>query len=187
MSWIRKIYNTLLLNTDDMFIITALTCCVTATLKGRAFTAQGDITIPSGQSVYVLGINSATGDDNTLMYDRIVTIKCAEDKAIDCTLQLFQDCEYSAAGTPIAIHNKNHNMDLTDNLFDIYTGPTITNEGTALTTSYFMADAYEIVSVPIIDKGYIMKQETPYLIKITNNGLKSIQVLIDWLWSKPIY
>lgn len=132
--------------------------------RGQAFGYSLKTTLAAGASAFLLG---KMGSGN--VHFRHFTIG-ATDGPID--FELFEAPTTTANGTLQTSLNRNRASSNTSNI-SIYLGPTVTSNGTRLFINGVLADASffsTVTSETTEPEEWILKSNTDYLIRLTNNA-----------------
>ena len=159
--------------TDGLVVIDAIHN-LTHTGNMHVFSIKGTVAI--GATGYFLG--------------RVGTIKAhllhyyinTNDGPVDITF--YEAPTISVVGTLQTVRNKNRNYADTNNL-SVYTGPTVTGDGTLLYTTGVLASAqgsHFIDSAAIDPDEWVLAANTDYLFKVVNTSGRVVTFLAHWQW-----
>jgi len=111
----------------------------------------------------------------------------------DIDIVTYEGTTHSSAGTPLVVHNTNRNS-TNASLASLSYTPTVTTTGTLVHRKWIVPTATGIGPRP--DTGisdlangeeWILKPQTSYLIRITNNSGGTISLAFDFLWYEVSY
>lgn len=129
----------------------------------------------------VLEIYGMTGDKEVHFQDRFVQCIDQLSGGIDVTGVLYEGTTVSANGVEIDWFNANRNTEESELLlFKNYEGPTITADGTDIKRGNRIIGDKKSASTAVITSEYIMKKNTGYLLRFTNNSTSAVEIVIDW-------
>lgn len=155
--------------------------------EGRKFGASSTINIGVGVTKYMLGI---TNGKFIRLLERKIFARTAVANKVDIEVKLYEDGVANENVGNLTIFNNNRNSD-TEATFAIHDTPTGVDIGAATLLSpfggvmYSSAIAYSIISSN--EDMYVMKENTKYVLGITNNGAAAVDVTFTWSWIESCY
>lgn len=160
---------------------------VTASLKdailcsGHRFSTEVDVTLPSEGTIYVLGI---TGNKIIEMYARGAFARTEGVAGIDFKIELYEGVTTTTAIGNETTFNDNRTSDNEAN-FAIHSSPVTPTGGTKLPRTAEVATENKVISIAVTTDGeYIMKPNTKYSLKITNNISSEVLITLKWIWDE---
>ena len=117
-----------------------------------------------------------TGQDQKLYH-----FKGIVEAASEVAVTFYEGTAVSANGAARTSYNRNRNSALVDFL-DIYTGPTVTDEGTAIYGPWHVGSTRSIGGAKGREDEYVLRNNTTYMLRITNQttAITYINVEFDY-------
>lgn len=138
---------------------------------------------PGDLPFWIVGV---VGDDRIAVISRFINVYDDLNVAFDVTLEIFEGVTVSALGTPMQTFNSDRNSDDTIDI-NLYYGATVTNEGTGIPRKVRLKGDTKQVFLNTLTVPYIMKKNTIYGIKITNNKVDpqcNLHASVTWNFVK---
>jgi hypothetical protein len=106
-------------------------------------------------------------------------------------IKTYKNTTVSASGSAVTINNRNLNSSNTPGLA-LYTGPTITGDGTQIHDRYVPAQGGTGVNqvgviTPDFGEEWILVPSSNYLVRLTNNSGGAVALSFEMLWYEPGY
>lgn len=103
------------------------------------------------------------------------------------SIQIFEGCTVSANGTALTQINRNRNC-TTASVLNVYRDPTVTGDGTEISKHKIFSaqNKTPITSLGDVDE-WVLKYDTNYLVRFTNNSGGVGDVEIHMSWHEPSY
>lgn len=139
---------------------------------GESFTYSGVGSVVAGDTLYFLG---RMGDITTHLHAFYVKADQAP-----ITVELFEAPTVTATGTQETVVNRNRQL-LTAPLTEVYTGATVTADGTLLIAD-IMLGVQKDVNSDELDGHWVLKKNTDYVFKITNGSAQDANIVAGFNW-----
>ena len=139
---------------------------------GIAFTYAGVTSIPSGQHAYFHGL---TGDITSHLMGFFIKSDVAP-----VTVEFFESPTVTNNGTAVPAIARNRQSDIVP-LMQVFAAPTISADGTQLLIGKLLGNQ-QTVSSANLDGEWILKKNTHYTFKITNNSNQTANIGAGFNW-----
>lgn len=138
---------------------------------------------PGDEPYWIIGI---IGNDRIAVISRFINVYDELNIAFDVTLEIFEGVTVTSNGTPITLFNSDRNSDDTIDML-MFHGATVTNEGVGIPRKIRLKGDTKQVFLNTLTIPYIMKKNTIYGFKITNNKVDpqcNLHVNATWNFAK---
>lgn len=157
---------------DEYGNVATIDMANTSVHKGIAFEYSSTGTIAAGQSVYMMG---RTGTKVTHLSSYFV-----RGSGSPLTIQFFENPTVTANGTLQEPIPRNRIASVPP-LMHVYAGPTISNDGSLLST-HVVFGANKDASSDDLKSEWLLAPNTNYIFKLTNGASQSVQFSAGFLW-----
>lgn len=145
--------------------------------KGTVYISGSEYTIPGNDFIYIVG---DTDLKDISIYKR--KIQAESNLDIDINIDLYENASFTG-GSQNLVFNKNRNLEV-NNTFNIYSTPATVDLSNAylLPFSNRLKGDKKVIAETSEFADYIMKQNTTYVLKITNNNPQTATLYFTWNW-----
>ena len=139
---------------------------------GVSWTYAGAGSVAAGQSIYFMGV---TGDVTAHLWEFFVKTDSAP-----ITVEFYEGATTSNDGTPQTPLNRNRQGTFVSTM-QVFAGPTVTSDGTQLILAKILGNQ-QTVSSDNLEGEWILKKNTKYTFKITNNSNQAANIAAGFNW-----
>lgn len=146
--------------------------------EGRLHSAYTSYNISAGESVFIKGVTS-----NELYFIKQNYFSTTTGNSLDFSIELFESGNDNNSNTELDIYNLNRNYD-SNISFIIYsnvTGVNLSNSIQLPMSIRYVGDK-KFSDLEVIEEMIILKNNTDYYMKITNNDGGVLSININWLF-----
>lgn len=140
---------------------------------GKAYTYTATSSISATSSVYFMG---RTGAVTSHLMGFFV-----KSDASPLKVEFFESPTTTADGTPQLVVARNRQSTGTATTMQVFAGPTVTESGTPLMIDRVLGDK-QTVSDEHLDGEWLLKKNTSYIFKITNETNQTVNIVAGFNW-----
>lgn len=145
--------------------------------KGEMYATSTSVNVGTGETIYL----KATSDNAVHLVQRRV-YATTTGQALDYTIRLYEGGTDTGATSPLTKYNVNRELGYQNATFTIYTSVTGVNTGSSIVLPFGQKEVsdkkFSNTAVSFIE--YILKQDTPYYLAITNNDGGILTLDLFW-------